>query len=457
MKKIAIIGGGISGLAALHFLRSRYADSCEVILYEKENRLGGTIGTDRISGYSSDWGPNGFLDKVPLTLKLVDELGFTDKLERANPKSENRFIYRNAKLHAISASPLKFLRSPLLSAAGRIRLISEPFRKAKEDDSDESVFDFASRRIGTEAAENLIVPMVSGIFGGDARKLSLKSCFPIMKEMEREYGSLFRAMLAKRKKKGGSGGPAGPSGRLTSFQTGLYSLIEKINELYAEFIETGAEALRIERTDSGFRLSLKERQPLDFDAIICSTPSYVLPGMLREMDKSLASLLDTIPYASISVVCLGYNRNDIAHDLSGFGFLIPRSEGKRLLGSIWTSSIFEGRSPDGMVQLRSMIGGATDPEAVDLSDGAMLDLVHGELSDMLGITGKPSFVRIFKWKQGIPQFELGHPDKLARLAQFGEKYPGLAFTGNAYDGIGLNDCVVRSDKVVTDIAKFLGI
>lgn len=455
MRRIAIIGGGISGLAALHFLRQKYADSCEVKLYEKENRLGGTIGTDRAEGYSSDWGPNGFLDKVPLTLKLVEEIELTNRLERANPKSENRFIYRKGRLHAISASPIKFLSSPLLSLSGRLRLISEPFRKAKRDSEDESIFDFAKRRIGVEAAENLIVPMVSGIYGGDVRKLSLESCFPVMQEMERDYGSLFRAMIARKREKSSSGGPAGPGGRLTSFKTGLYTIIERFGELYSDYIETGADACKIEKSGHGYRLHLKRGSPLDFNAIIFATPSYVLADILRNFDSSLADLFGTIPYASISVVCCGYDRKSVANDLNGFGFLIPRAEGKRLLGSIWTSSIFEERSPDGMVQLRSMIGGATDPDAVNLSDDDALDLVHSELTDIVGISAKPSYVRIFKWKRGIPQFELGHPEKLAKLAQFSRKYPGIGFTGNAYDGIGLNDCVIRSEKVVSEIATHL--
>jgi oxygen-dependent protoporphyrinogen oxidase len=454
MKRVAVIGGGISGLSALHFIRTRLADRCHVKLFEKENRLGGTIGTDRSNGFISDWGPNGFLDKVPLTLKVVSELGLDNLLERANPKSDNRFIYRNNRLHAISPSPLKFMKSPLLSLGGRARILAEPFISAKSDDNDESIYDFVCRRIGREAAETLIGPMVSGIFGGDARQLSLQACFPMMAEMEKEYGSLIKAMIAK-KKAGGGGGPAGPGGKLTSFKSGLYTLVENFQEKYAEFIQTDAEVSRIRKTEDGYFVYSGKSNKENFDAIICAAPTYSLAGMFAEMDQTLAQLLDSIPYASIAVVCLGYHMKDIANSLDGFGFLIPRSEGKRILGSIWTSSIFDDRSPDGMVQFRTMIGGATDPEAANLSNDSLLDLVTGELREIIGIKGTPTCTRIFKYEKGIPQFVCGHPDKMKRLAEMQKKYPGLFFTGNAYDGVGLNDCITRSDRAVEGLGRFL--
>ncbi len=455
MKKIAIIGGGISGLSALHSIRTGPLADCDVRLYEKSDRLGGTIGTDRELGFVSDWGPNGFLDKIPLTLQLVEQLGLTDQLDPADPSAENRFIYRNKKLHAISASPLKFLASPLLSLKGRLRLIVEPLIKAKTDDSDESIYDFARRRIGPEAADTLIGPMVSGIFGGDARELSLKSCFPVMVEMESQYGSLFKAMIAKKKAKKG-GGPAGPSGRLTSFKNGLYTLIERFGELYAQNIETGKATTTITKTDTGYRITFADGSTADADAVICAAPAFAAGEMVGSLDSSLSDLLNSIPYASISVVCLGYPCDKISHPLGGFGFLVPRTEGKRILGSIWTSAIFGGRSPDGMVQVRAMIGGATDPGAVNLSDGELLDIIFAELDEIIGTTGRPSYVKIYRYTEGIPQFVIGHSKKIARLNEFEHTYPGLFFAGNAYEGVGLNDCVLRANSVVTRLADMRG-
>ncbi|MFZ5979523.1 MAG: protoporphyrinogen oxidase [Candidatus Zixiibacteriota bacterium] len=447
MRRVAIIGGGISGLAALHFIRTRQPEDVEVELFEKDSRTGGTIGTERTEGFVADWGPNGFLDKTPLTLRLVSELGLDKRLERAAPKAERRFIYRNRRLNEIHAHPLKFMRSSILSVPGRLRLALEPFIAPKKDDGDETIFAFARRRIGREAAVNMIGPMVSGIFGGDARQLSLRACFPVMVEMEKEYGSLFKALIA-RKKAGKKASAAGPSGRLTSFQNGLYTLVEVMHERYKNYIKINHEVISVIRHDDGYRLSFAKGEPQTFDAVICAAPAWAAAGMFQHMDNGLAELLDSIPYASIAVVCTGFRREDVGHDLAGFGFLIPRGEDKRVLGSIWTSSIFSNCSPEGMVQFRTMVGGATDPEAVKLTDEALKTLVADELSPVVGITGPPVWVKIFKFAKGIPQFVVGHPDKMTRLEQFQRCYPGLYFTGNAYDGVGLNDCVVRSDKVV---------
>lgn len=451
-KRIAVIGGGISGLSALHFIRHRYSGSCHVKLYEKDSRLGGTIGTDRVEGFVSDWGSNGFLSKIPLTLQMVSELDLDDMLDPAYPSAERRFIYRNNKLHEIHASPPKFMRSKILSVSGRLRLAMEPLIPKKKDDTDESIFDFARRRIGREAAEHMIGPMVSGVFGGDARKLSLQSCFPLMVEMEREYGSLFKALIA-RKKAGSTGGPAGPSGRLTSFKNGLFTIIERLQGKYLDHIVSGCGVKKIHHENNIYRLEFDSGQPETFDSVICAAPAYAASDIVAGMDGDLSSILAEIPYTSISVVCSGYKKENIAHDLAGFGFLIPRNQNKRILGSIWTSSIFTGRAPEGMVQLRTMIGGATDEAAVNLSEGELADIVHRELTDIIGITGQPDYLRIFKWSRGIPQFTLGHPLRMAKLEKILEKYPGLFFTGNAYKGVSLNDCIVRSDDCVETLAR----
>jgi oxygen-dependent protoporphyrinogen oxidase len=463
MKQVAIIGGGIAGLSALHFVQTRCSEKCRAVLYEKDDRLGGTIGTDQVGGFVSDWGPNGFLDREPLTLQMVSELGADDLLDRARDESGKRFIYHHWHLHEIKPSPLAFMRSRLLSVKGRLRLAAEPFIRRRRDwDKDESIFDFVARRIGKEAAQILIDPMVSGIFGGDARKLSLRACFPIMMKMEKEHGSLIKAMIARKKaaRKSGnktSAGPAGPAGRLTSFKGGLFELIEVFHQRYSEAITTGCPITEISRTDGGFRVTREGGSAVEFDAVICATPAFNASPLVSGFDQSLARLLDSIPYASIAVVCLGYQKRDIGHDLDGFGFLIPRGEGKRILGSIWTSSIFTGRSPEGMVQLRTMIGGAADPEAVDLSDGALLDVVTEDLKSILDINGQPAYVRIFKYRRGIPQFTIGHPARMEQMGNLLSGHPGLYFTGNAYDGVGLNDCVKRSHQVVNDMAAYLGI
>jgi oxygen-dependent protoporphyrinogen oxidase len=461
MKRVAIIGGGIAGLSALHFIRARYGEKCRVVLYEKHQYLGGTIGTDRIGGFVSDWGPNGFLDRVPLTLKLVSELGAEPLLDPARDSAGKRYIYNRGQLHEISASPMAFMRSPLLSVRGRMRLAAEPLiGKRRNWEEDESIYDFAARRIGREAASVMIDSMVSGIYGGDAHELSLEACFPVMRKMEKEHGSLVRAMLARKRAARKSGqvsseGPAGPAGRLTSFKNGLYTIIEIMAERYREAITTDCPIVKIARAENGYRVAREGGSAVDFDAVICATPAYVAAEMVSGLSQPLSGILGSIPYSSIAVVCLGFRREDVGHDLDGFGFLIPRREGKRILGSIWTSSIFTDRSPEGMVQMRTMIGGATDPGVVELSDGAILDAVIDDLTPILNLKGEPAYIRIFKYARGIPQFVIGHPARMEELKHRLRGQQGLYFTGNAYDGIGLNDCVVRSEKVVNEMAGYL--
>ncbi len=452
--RVAIIGGGISGLSTLHFLKHKLPNEVGIRLFEADSRLGGTIGSDRVGGYVCDWGPNGFLDRVPLTLQLVEELGLQNKLRPADPLADNRFIYRHGRLHPISASPIKFMTSSLLSLRGRLRVTMEPFIKPKRDDTDESVFDFAARRIGREAAEAMIDPMVSGVFGGDARAVSLRSCFPVMEEMERDHGSLFRAMLAKRRS-GKNVGPAGPSGRLTSFDNGLYTIIERFHELYSDQIEMSAPTRKIIKTPHGYQVEFSGRPPETFAAVVLAIPSFAAAQILHEADPQLSALLNQIPYASLAVCCFGYDNDRRAQELDGFGFLVPRNEGKRILGSIWTSSIFRDQAPVGEVLLRTMVGGYTDPAAVQIPDDDLIKLVHGELQAILGLRVKPSFVRIYRYEKGIPQFTLGHSDRLRRIDQLLERLPGIYLASNAYSGIGLNDCVTRAFEVAERVTSHL--
>ncbi len=445
-KRIAIIGGGISGLAALHYLKSDSA-YYQVDLYEKGDQLGGTIGTDRADGYICDHGPNGFLDREPGTLELVDQLGLTDKLIQANPKAEKRFIYRNGHLHAVSPHPVKFLKSPLLSLRGRARVILEPFIRQKKDNSEESIFDFAARRIGSEAAEALVDPMVSGVFGGDAHVASLKACFPRMAQMEDEYGSLVRALIAK-KKQGSRGGPAGPTGRLTSFENGTYALIEKFEQRYKDCISLNADVSKIKKTDSGFSLEIRDGSFIkSYDIVILATPSFTAAKLLSDISSEAAKLLNEIPYAPMAVCCFGYSKASMANPLDGFGFLIPHAEKREILGSIWTSSIFPDQAPPEKHLLRTMLGGYGNDKINDQSNDKLIELTTRELQDIVGVPDTPEFVRIFRWRQAIPQYLLGHTGLIERIESELEKHPGIYLTGNSYTGVGLNDCVLRSRKI----------
>jgi len=453
---VAIIGGGISGLSVLHYLRRKNAGK-KIRLFESDSKEGGTIGTDYIDGYSFDHGPNGFLDREPLTLQLCDELGLTNQLERTNEKANKRFILRKGKLREVPMSPPKFLSSDILSLKGKLRLLMEPFSSRPDDTIDESLYDFAKRHMGKEAADYLIQPMVSGIFGGLAERLSLKSCFPIMYEMENEYGSLFKAMIKKSRKAKAegkkAGGPGGPGGRLTSLRGGLYGIIERFVELYSDFIQLDTKVKSISRNDTGYLIQFDNNQNVTAQHIVIATPSYIAAQITKQLSESLSESFSKIEYAPIAVICQGYQQSNIRHSLDGFGFLVPQKENLRILGSIWTSSIFAERAPKGYAQFRTMIGGDGDHESLGLSDKELLSQVESDLDSIIGIEGVPEITMIYRWKDGIPQYKIGHSEVMANIEAELAKFENIFITGNAYYGIGLNDCVKQSYAVAQKFSE----
>lgn len=458
-----IIGGGISGLAAAHWLGLHdHPGAWE--LWEATDHLGGTTRTDRVDGYSVDWGPNGFLDREPLTLQLVDEIGLCDQLEPANDNSTNRFIVKNGRLHKVPFSPPAILTTGLLNPLEKLRMFGEPFIRARRDPTDESVYDFAARRIGRGAAEMFVDPMVSGVYGGVAKNLSLPACFPIMREMETQYGGLVKAMLAKSRerkreaKRTGqpkrSGGPAGPGGHLTSFKSGLDVLITRLQERLRPIIRTNRPVAQVVLEDNVWQITGTLGNTVRAKNIIVACPTYVAAQLFRAFDEQLSIAFDAFPYAPIIVVATGHRRKDISHPLDGFGFLIPRNQKLRTLGSIWTSSIFADRAPSGHIQFRSMLGGAGDPSVLELTDDELLATIRKELGPLVGIKAGPVFVRIYRWHKGIPQFILGHIERRTRLELMAALYPGLHMVGNTYYGVGLNDCVKMAHRVAQKIRNF---
>jgi oxygen-dependent protoporphyrinogen oxidase len=452
-----IVGGGISGLALGHWLRLHERPQGWEI-WEASDRAGGTIGTDRAEGYSVDWGPNGFLDREPLTLQLVRELDLDSLLERANEISQNRFIVKRGRLHSVPLSPPAMLKTGLLSTRQKLRVFAEPLVPARRGDADESVYDFAARRIGPAAAETFVDPMVSGVFGGLARQLSLPACFPVMREMELRYGSLVRALIARRRQRRDrngkkAGGPAGPGGWLTSFRGGLDVLTERLSLRLRMVLRTGCAASAVHYTDGSWLLTNNNGRQVRSKRLVLACPTYICADIMKEFDADLAGAFDSIPYAAIAVLATGHRREDISHPLDGFGFLIPRGEGLHTLGSIWTSSIFTGRAPEGNIQFRTMLGGAGDPEAVRLSDDQLWETVRRELGPIIGIRGEPVFRRTYRWEKGIPQYTIGHRERRARIERLAAGYPGLHMIGNAFYGVGLNDCVKMAHRIADAIAR----
>lgn len=445
--KTLIIGGGISGLCAAHYAAKRHGTD-QVLLLEAGNALGGTATTESADGFTLEKGPNGFLDKEPATLKWVAELGLDGAMIKANTLAARRFIFRNGQLHELKPPPA-FMFSKVLSLQGRLRLMGEPFIPQRVSDEEESIWDFAARRIGAEAADTLVAPMVSGIYGGDARQLDLASCFPRMAAMEAQHGGLFRAMMAKKKEKSTGGGSAmGPGGTLTSFNGGMATLVGRAAERLGDSVRLNMPVSSIEPSNGGYAVGCVNGERFQAESVIVAAPAHAAADMVRGMDSTLGDALAAIPYASMSVICTAYDRESVGNTLDGFGFLVPRTQGKRILGCIWTSTLFPGRAPKGKVLLRTMIGGASDPEAVSLDDEAMLDIIRQELFPILDIKSDPVLHRIFRWEKAIPQYTFGHQSRVREIEAAEARHPGLRFAGNAYRGVGINDCVVSALKAV---------
>ncbi len=456
MKKVAVIGAGISGLSTAYAVEQLAGEAgldVEVTVLEREKRTGGKIWSIKEEGYLCEWGPNGFLDSKPMTLELCDQLGIREQLERSNDNARKRFIYSGGMLNRLPENGPMFLQSKLISWPGKIRLAQEFVKPKRTDGVDETLADFARRRLGPEALDKLIGPMVSGIFAGDPETMSLKSCFPRIHELEQEYGGLLKAMikLAKKKKaeiKAGKqvASAAGPGGVLTSFVGGIQELTDAtVGELKGE-VKTGSAVAALKPVSGGWQITLADGSSIDADVVVSAAPAHILKELTKEFDVALSELLAGIPYAPMNVVCFGYEREKIARDLDGFGYLIPKKEGCEILGTLWDSSIFPKRAPEGHVLLRSMMGGATNPEAISLSDEEVKQRTMAELKKIMGIIVDPDFVRVFRHERAIPQYIVGHAGRLAAIEGNLKQHSGLVLTGNAFFGVGLNDCVNAANK-----------
>lgn len=443
--QIAIVGGGVTGLCAATYLAEAFGRN-RILLLEASDYIGGQTRTDHIEGFSCDWGPNGFLDREPLTLKWVEDLRAGDQLIRCNESAAHRFILKDDRLHEVIGPP-KFLLTSLLSLKGRARLCCEPLIKAKRDDAPESIWDFAARRIGREAADTMVMSMVSGVFGGDAKQLSLAHCFPRMAQMEEQYGGLVKALVAVRKQDK-TASPVGPRGTLTTFEGGIGFLAETASRRFADRIRPQTKVTGLHRVGRAYRIDTEKGDAFEAASVVLALPAHAAAQVAAGLDAELGAALAAIPYADIAVVCTGYHRENVGHPLNGFGFLVPRNQRKRVLGCLWTSSIFDRRAPEGWVHLRSMYGGATDPDAVRLSDGELIEALKRDVHPALQVDGDPEFVSIYRHRPGIPQYTLTHGSRLDAIAAAERRHPGVVVAGNAYRGVGLNDCVLSAHDAV---------
>jgi len=435
--KVVVVGGGISGLSTAWYVKKERPD-LDVVVLESDPEPGGTARSVEREGYTIDLGPNGFLTNVKSSLELAEELGLGPELLRASDEATKRFIIKDGKLCALPMSPGAFIKTPLLSAGGKLRVLMEPFVRRKHPD-DETVFGFTARRLGLEFAESFVEPMVLGITTGDARKTSLDGLFPRMRQMEQEYGSLFFAMIARKRQ--GGGDPSG--GRLTSFKTGgVNTLTRTLAERLGDAVRLGTSATGLERLEDGrWKVLVNEGADEEADVVVLATPSRVASSLVMPVSSELSAELAKLQSASVRVIALGFDRSAVTHALDGFGFLVPRSQGLRMLGCLWTSVFFPPQAPEGKVLLRVMLGGPVDEEVMGWDKERVVAKVVEELDQLMGITAPPEFVSDVSWHKGIPQYAADHPAALERIDQAVMAVGGLLLTGNAYHGVGLNDCV----------------
>jgi oxygen-dependent protoporphyrinogen oxidase len=448
--QVAVIGGGIAGLSAAEAIRRRAEEAgrpVEVTVLEAADRPGGKITTQRSEGFVVESGPHGFLDKEPAVLALIERLGLQSALLRADEAAERRYVFRQGRLRALPKSPPGFLSSGLLPFGQMLRVLGEPWvaRRGPEV-AEESVFDFARRRIGHGAAEVLVDAMVSGIYAGDPRRLSVDAAFPALPELEKKHGSLIRGQIAlAREKKGGSMG--GPRGTMHSFKDGLGTLIAALAGR-AE-LRTGFRVERLERrAEGGFRL-LGPGGSLEADRVVATAPAYETAALVAPFAEDAARGLAAIPYAAVAVVVQAFDAAALGRPLDGFGFLVPDVAGRRILGSIWASSVFPPHAPPGAVMLRTILGGVRHPEHAEGTDEEIGGRALGELVGVMGLpaTARPQNQWVLRWPRAIPQYEIGHAARVEAARTAEERLPGLYLGGNALQGVALIQCVLDAERL----------
>lgn len=452
MTRIAIVGGGISGLAAAFELEQKRRDGADIeyVLYESSPRLGGVLRTDYIDGCVVEAGPDSFVTEKPWAADFCRALGLGDQLIGSNDADRKTYILTRGRLVEMPDGlmflvPTKILPtglSPLFSWKTKLRMTRELFHPPRAVEHDESVSDFVTRHYGTEMVDRLADPLLSGVYGGEAANLSVRAVLPRFAEMERTHGSLGKAMLAARKKiHSASRGSAPPL--FTSLKNGMQHMAEiAVSKLTpaALLTNTPVQAIQPQPEAGGWLVSAGLKSD-HFDAVVVALPASAAANVLRIASPELSSELAAIQYTSSITVGLGYD-HEVRRSLPpGFGFLVPRSEGRRLLAATFVHNKFPHRAPDDRALLRCFFAGHNAEGVWALSDDEIVVVVRNELQQILGLRAEPLFARVHKWKSAMAQYGVGHLDRLERIEKLRQRMAGLALAGNAYRGIGVPDCV----------------
>jgi oxygen-dependent protoporphyrinogen oxidase len=463
MSRVVVVGGGISGLSVAYRLQEM-APQVDVLLLEKNNRPGGTLWTLRRDGFQVETGANGFLDNKPSTLALCRDLGLGDRLVTASAAAgKNRYLFLDGQLKLLPGSLTSFLRSDLLSWRGKLSFLWERFRKKPSEPLDESIDAFACRRAGPEVADLFADAMVTGIFAGDPRLLSLPACFPRIAALEKDHGSVLKGLARvarqRRREARERNQPYERPGKMWSFQEGLRLLVEALHQRLKNPPLLGVSVCTIakqgESAQPHWVIYGESQQSWHADAVVLACPAPDQAAFLADLDADLARQIRGISYNRVAVIALGYRRQDVPGSLDGFGFIAPQRTRRDLLGVQWCSSIFPGRAPEGNVLMRALCGGWHRAELVSWDDDRLIESARAELNLAMGITAPPLFQEIVRWDRAIPQYLVGHLQRVAWLDDRCRQHPGLFLAGNAYRGVSLNDCTEQSHLVAQQVHHYL--
>lgn len=455
-KTYVVIGAGISGLVTAYYLKKKIQTDnldAKLIVLEKERETGGNIKTVIEDGFIFEGGPRGFLAGGRRTLELCKELDLWDKLEVSSDASRFRFIWKNSKLNQLPAKPFDIFKSEVIGFSEVKTILSEYFKRNEALTKDESVYDFFSRRFNNSIMENFVELMITGIYAGDPKKLSVQSLFPKARQMESEYGSIIKGFLKNKKKKNNEDFSEEimsiKKSKLVSFKEGMRVLSDGITQYLGDSVLADVQIDGIDYKESQYKINYQQKvqsHSIAADSIFMAPPSFITADLLKGFAPNVSAKLKEIEYAPIHVAGLAYKK--AAHSYNGFGFLAPRKENIDILGCIWNEKVFPSYAPDNTSNLTAMYGGACHPEMKNWDEKQLYESTERDLKLTMNIEAKADIYKSFLYEKGIPQYNIGHQDRIDGIMKDLENYPGLYLIGNYMKGVGINDCVNNAYDLV---------
>lgn len=448
--RTAVIGAGISGLCTAYWLSRHEFD---VTVFEATEHIGGSIITEKQDGYLIDLGPNSALETSDTLRQLVRDIGIEEQKVYGNDASNNRYIVRDGELHALAMSPLKFMTSKLFSTRAKLRLMKEPFIKPVTVD-DISLADYVRYRLGDEFLDYAINPFVAGVYAGDPEELSAPAGFPKLFALEQKYGSFIKGAIKGKRERKKRQEVAKDRAKLFSFVEGMQTFTDTLAQQLDGAIQLSTPVQEVRSENGTFTVTVEkngESTEQAFDNVILCTPADSLAHLLRTIAPDVVDTLNDIKYPPVSVIFMGFKKEQIKRDLDGFGFLVPKLENRHILGSIWSSTIFPNRAPYGHVAFTTFVGGTRQPEMTIHDDTQLSKFVLSDLDDLVGIDGEPVFTHIKTWPRAIPQYRLGYGAIKQMFTDLEDKIPGLYFAGNVRRGISVGDSVLGARETVDKI------